>query len=89
MAGKGSPKGVRQGGRKPGTPNKLTGEVKAMILEALEQAGGVAYLASQAVETPAAFLSLVGKVLPLQLTGDKDNPVVTRVENVILDHDKA
>jgi hypothetical protein len=29
MAGKGSPKGVKQGGRKPGTPNKATAEVKA------------------------------------------------------------
>ena len=30
MAGKGSPKGVRQGGRKPGTPNKATAEIKAL-----------------------------------------------------------
>lgn len=46
-----------------------------MILEALDSAGGVKYLAAQAHATPAAFLSLVGKVLPLQLTGDKANPV--------------
>lgn len=62
-------------GRPKGSPNKLTGEVKAMILAALDQAGGVDYLALQAHETPAAFMTLVGKVLPLQLTGDKANPV--------------
>ena len=85
MAGKGSPKGVKQGGRKPGTHNKLTTEVKEMILQALDQAGGVAYLAAQANENPGPFMTLVGKVLPLQLTGDKNNPVVvTRVELVAL-----
>lgn len=46
MAGRkpGSPK---TGGRKKGTPNKITADVKAMILAALEQAhpeGSVAYL---------------------------------------------
>jgi hypothetical protein len=62
-------------GRPKGATNKVTGEVKAMILAALDKAGGVDYLAAQALETPAAFMSLVGKVLPLQLTGDKNNPV--------------
>ena len=30
MAGKGSPKGVKQGGRKKGTPNKSTAEIKEL-----------------------------------------------------------
>lgn len=58
-----------QGGRPKGVPNKLTGELKDMILEALGNAGGVAYLQKQADASPAAFLTLVGKVLPLQVTG--------------------
>ena len=33
MAGKGSPKGVKQGGRKKGTPNKSTAEIKALAQE--------------------------------------------------------
>lgn len=41
MAGKGQPK---TGGRQKGTPNKLSGDVKAMVLAALDEAGGVAYL---------------------------------------------
>ena len=56
-------------------PNKLTGDVKAMIVGALSDVGGRQYLAAQALENPASFLSLVGRVLPLQLTGDPDNPI--------------
>ena len=40
-----------------------------MILEALDNAGGVAYLAEQSEKNPTAFLTLVGKVLPLQVAG--------------------
>ena len=52
-------------GRVKGVPNKLTKELKAMILGALDDAGGQAYLAQQAQDNPAAFMTLVGKVLPL------------------------
>jgi hypothetical protein len=68
----GSPK---IGGRVAGTPNKHTADLKAMILTALDKAGGVDYLTQQAAQSPAAFMTLVGKVLPTQLTGDPDNPV--------------
>lgn len=55
--------------RKKGVPNKLTGELKDMILSALAGAGGVEYLKARAIDTPGPFLALVGKVLPLQVTG--------------------
>jgi hypothetical protein len=35
-----------------------------MILGALDDAGGQDYLAAQAKQNPAAFLTLIGKVLP-------------------------
>jgi hypothetical protein len=54
-------------GRKPGVPNKLTADVKEMILGALERVGGEDYLAQQAQENPTAFLSLLGRVLPKQI----------------------
>jgi hypothetical protein len=57
------------GGRVKGTPNKITAELKDMILQALDEAGGVEYLVSCAKKNPQAFLTLVGKVLPLQVTG--------------------
>jgi hypothetical protein len=55
-------------GRPKGTPNRLTADVRAMILAALDKAGGVDYLVAQSERNPAAFLTLVGKVLPLQMT---------------------
>jgi hypothetical protein len=63
-------------GRKKGVQNKITREVKEMILEALDQAGGVAYLAAKAETHPQAFMALVGKVLPLQVTGAGGGPLL-------------
>lgn len=56
-------------GRPKGIPNKVTKEVKQMILDALDKAGGVDYLVGRASDpkTASAFLTLVGKVLPLQV----------------------
>jgi hypothetical protein len=51
-------------GRAKGTPNKVTQELRDMILGALADAGGRAYLQRQARENPHAFLGLVGKCLP-------------------------
>lgn len=57
--------GPRAGaGRPKGSKNKVTKAVKDMILGALDDAGGQAYLLLQAQTNPNAFLSLLGKVLP-------------------------
>jgi hypothetical protein len=68
-------------GRPPG-PNKLTADMKAMIEEALKQAGedvqkrrpglkglqpGVAYLAEQAHRNPVAFMGLLRQLLPAKV----------------------
>jgi len=52
-------------GRPPGTPNKTTKALKDMILGALDSVGGESYLAEQAEANPTAFLTLIGKVLPM------------------------
>ena len=62
-------------GRTKGTPNKDTAAIRDMIIGALQQVGGMEYLARQALENPASFMTLVGKVLPTQLTSDPDHPV--------------
>lgn len=49
-----------------------------MILQALDAKGGVEYLARQADENPTAFLTLIGKVLPLQVTGENGGPIAYR-----------
>lgn len=67
--------GFRPGaGRKPGIPNKISGDLKQAILDAADRAGAgegvVGYLQTQAVLNPGPFLSLLGKVLPMQVTGE-------------------
>lgn len=60
-------------GRKKGQVNKTTALLKDAIIQAAEKAGGkgglVSYLETQAAENPGPFLSLLGKVLPLQIQG--------------------
>lgn len=73
MAGKGAKPGERRGGRQKGTPNKFSGELKEMILNALSAAGGQQYLEEQANKNPTAFMTLIGKVLPLSVTGQGEN----------------
>lgn len=74
---KGSP---RVGGRQKGTPNKITKELKDMILGALNDAGGQEYLATQAVLNPGPFMALVGKVLPTTIKGQgADGALVIQV----------
>ena len=70
MAGKGNPK---TGGRKKGAPNKVNAALKDMILTALDESGGVEYLKAQAEANPNAFLTLVGKVLPMTVQGTGDD----------------
>jgi hypothetical protein len=78
------PKGLpKSGGRQKGTPNKTTAQVKDMVLTALGNVGGVAYLERQADENPQAFMTLIGKVIPLQVAGDPDNPIKSVTEIVI------
>lgn len=64
-------------GRKPGQQNLTSQKLKEMVLTALqEQEGGaVEYLKQQAVKEPRAFMTLVGKLLPTQVTGNEGGPV--------------
>jgi hypothetical protein len=82
MAGR--PKGTpKTGGRKKGTPNKISSALKEAILEAAENAGKrlnpdaesgtVAYLEHIAIQEPASFCSLLGKVLPMTIADAEQN----------------
>jgi hypothetical protein len=77
-----APKGhERYGGRQKGAINKNTAELKNMILQALDKAGGVDYLEQQATLNPASFMTLIGKVLPLQVHGDSENPLQMKISH--------
>lgn len=75
-------------GRPKGSVNKTTALIKDAILKAAEKAGGkagmVGYLTAQANENPVAFMSLLGKVLPMQVEGTGENGaiMVSRIELV-------
>lgn len=76
--GKASQKRQKTGGRKKGTPNKLTAPLKEAILMAAEGAhpdGMVGYLTEQAKTNPSSFNMLLGKVLPTTLANDPTNPL--------------
>jgi len=68
-------------GRPKGAQNKTTALLKDAILKAAEQAGDgdmVAYLTLQARTNPGPFMALLGKVLPMQISGDLELTVTTK-----------
>ncbi|WP_455476585.1 hypothetical protein [Bartonella sp. B41] len=83
-------------GRVKGVPNKTTRILKEAVIKAAERAGKkygddglISYLEKQALKCPAAYLSLFGKILPLQVTGEDGDAIkmVGRVEIVPLIND--
>jgi|GEM_PF-684791 len=73
-------------GRPKGAVNKTTALLKEATLMAAELAGQkatgvkqgeglVEYLKIQALENPAPFMSLLGKILPLQVTGENGGAI--------------
>lgn len=80
--GKGNP------GKPKGAVSKTPALIKDMIAQALTEAGGVEYLTARANDprTASAFLGLVGKVLPMTLTGPDGGAIktVTRIELVAM-----
>ena len=80
-------------GRGKGNKNLMTRELKDMIRGALDDAGGQAYLAKQAIEQPAAFMTLLGKILPkdVNVGGQDGNPIrsINKIELVSLASDST
>lgn len=68
-------KGFKTGGRQKGSQNKTTAALKDAILNAFNEAGGEKYLLTLAKTDPKTFAMLLGRVLPLTVAGDKDNPL--------------
>jgi len=73
---------LKGAGRPKGMENKVTKELKDMILGALDDAGGQEYLRQRALDTPGPFMALVGKILPknidANISGDVRITSITR-----------
>lgn len=82
--------GRKTGGRKAGTPNKVTAAAKDVISGAAEQLGGMGRLVAWAKEDKANerifWGTIYPKMLPLTLAGDPEKPLsVTITRRVIAD----
>ncbi len=67
--------GPRNGaGRPKGSLDKGNALIREMIVQALDEVGGVEYLKATAESHPTAFLALIGKVMPVQVEGG-DKPI--------------
>lgn len=75
-------------GRRPGSANSMSSaRLREAVFEALknQEGGAVGYLSRQAIEEPRAFMALLGKLLPTQITGEDGDPVrITQIELVPL-----
>jgi hypothetical protein len=54
-------------GRPVGSVNKVTQDIREMILASFHQAGGVRYLVKQSAANPVAYMGLLGKIVPMQI----------------------
>ena len=62
------PKGSKKtGGRKKGSKNKISTDIKAAYLEAFEKRGGVQGLLDWAAESTDSFYAQVSKMLPKEI----------------------
>lgn len=75
-------------GRSKGTPNRTTALLKEAIIKAAEAVGEdmqgkgklVGYCKHLAKTEPKAFAGLLGKVLPMQVTGDGGGALVVEIK---------
>lgn len=72
---KGSRPGERRGGRKKGTPNKVTATIKEALTTAFEKLGGTQSLVSWGQANPTEFYKLWGKLAPHDVQISTPKPV--------------
>ena len=73
--------GVPGPGRPKGVPNKFTGELKQTILDAMSnisEDGLFGFIRDSAKETPTAGLSLLGRLIPVNMAGALDLQLTVR-----------
>lgn len=54
-------------GRPKGSANKIGQKLQSMLNASLSRAGGIDYLVRQSEENPAAYMTMISKLLPKQV----------------------
>ena len=75
---------TKTGGRKAGTPNKLTSTIKSAFKDAFDELGGVHALVGWARQNETEFYKLASKLIPIQVGGDPDAPIVHEVRRTVV-----
>ena len=76
--------GPKYGGRKAGTPNKLSGSVKASLQAVYQLRGGDDALLGWARENETEFYKLWGRMLPQEVSGPEGGPIeLAGIERII------
>ena len=74
------PQRKKAGGRVKGTPNKTTVALKDAIMNAFEKVGGVDYLVTVAKKDPKTFITLLGRVLPLEIQAKVEGTIAINID---------
>ena len=64
-------------GRPKGSTGRQNKAIKDMIEAALDEVGGKQYFVEQAKENPSAFMTLVGRILPKDISLTRELHVIT------------
>lgn len=81
--GKPFEKGNKQGGRPPGTPNKITATVKQTVLDVFNdlQSDPDHNLKKFAQKHPRDFYAIAAKLIPTEITGSLKSVIKVNVSN--------
>jgi hypothetical protein len=69
-------KGKKTRGRRPGSVNKTTASATAALTQAFDEMGGVPALVEWGRSDPAAFYRLWGRMVPHEMTGPEETPLM-------------
>lgn len=65
----------KTGGRKKGTPNKITLSIKQAVIDTFGKLGAVAHMTNWAKLQPSEFYRLAARLIPTEVTGAAGGPV--------------
>lgn len=62
-------KGLKTGGRKKGTPNKITKAFRTAVLSVFNDLGGETHMGKWATDNPTEFYKIAARLIPTEVVG--------------------